>query len=190
MKLIDEKRLESDPVYRFEYLAEFIGFESTDADAVQSVAMYLGPMIPELVEKTYARLLAYDATARHFLPRQSGFEGAPPIDLQTLTSAHPQIQFRKEHLARYLSTLLGRTCDAKLVPYLDMVGRIHTPQAGNKEINVPLVQMNALMGHLSDTLLEALFALPLELSEKTMVIRAFNRLLWVQNDFINRHYQS
>jgi hypothetical protein len=71
-----------------------------------------------------------------------------------------------------------------------MVGRIHTPQAGNKEINVPLVQMNALMGHLSDTLLEVLFALPLELSEKTIVIRAFNRLLWVQNDFINRHYQS
>jgi hypothetical protein len=71
-----------------------------------------------------------------------------------------------------------------------MVGRIHTPQAGNKEINIPLVQMNALMGHLSDTLLEVLFALPLELSEKTMVIRAFNRLLWIQNDFINRHYQS
>jgi hypothetical protein len=46
------------------------------------------------------------------------------------------------------------------------------------------------MGYLSDTLLEALFALPLELSEKTMAIRAFNRLLWVQNDFINRHYQS
>ena len=52
MKLIDEKRLESDPVYRFEYLAEFIGFESADADAVQSVAMYLGPLIPEFVEKT------------------------------------------------------------------------------------------------------------------------------------------
>lgn len=189
MKLIDEQRLEVDPVYRFEYLAEFIGFESADADAVQSVAMYLGPMIPELVERTYERLLNYDATARHFLPRQSGFDGAPPADLKTLSSSHPQIQFRKEHLARYLSTLLGRTCDAKLVPYLDMVGKIHTPQAGNKEISVPLVQMNALMGFLSDVLLDVLFSLPLEPSEKSTVIRAFNRLLWIQNDFITRHYQ-
>lgn len=189
MKLIDEQRLEVDPVYRFEYLAEFIGFEPADADAVQSVAMYLGPMIPELVERTYERLLNYDATARHFLPRQSGFDGAPPTDLKTLSSSHPQIQFRKEHLARYLSTLLGRTCDAKLVPYLDMVGKIHTPQAGNKEISVPLVQMNALMGFLSDVLLDVLFSLPLEPSEKSTVIRAFNRLLWIQNDFITRHYQ-
>lgn len=190
MQQIDEQKLESDAVYRFQYLADFIGFTSADASAVQSVAMFLGPMIPELVDRTYHRLLAYDATARHFLPRQSGFEGAVPADLASLSATHPQIQFRKEHLARYLGTLLGRTCDAKLVPYLDMVGKIHTPGAGSKDIDVPLVQMNALMGFLSDVLLDVLMQLPLDESSKWGSIRAFNKLLWIQNDFITRHYQA
>jgi len=188
MQHIDEQKLEADPVYRFQYLADFMGFTSTDTSAVQSVAMFLGPLIPELVDKTYQRLLAFDATARHFVPRQSGFEGEVPIDLESLSAAHPQIQFRKEHLARYLATLLGRTCDAKLVPYLDMVGKIHTPLAGSKEIDVPLVQMNALMGFLADVLLDALMQLPLEESSRFQAIRAFSKLLWIQNDFITRHY--
>ena len=190
MKTIDEARLETDSQYRYEYLAEFIGFGPADAALIQAFAPHIGPRIGELVEKTYTKLLGYDATARHFVPRQHGYEGDVPEKLADLTTNHPQIRFRKDHLNRYFMQLIGRSYDAKMVQYLDMVGRIHTPQAGNTEINVPLVQMNALMGHLSDTLLEALFALPLELSEKTMVIRAFNRLLWVQNDFINRHYQS
>ena len=190
MQQIDEQKLESDPVFRFQYLAEFIGFTPADAVAVQSVAMYLGPMIPELVEKTYERLLSYNATARHFVPRQSGFEGSTPADLKSLTAMHPQIQFRKEHLGRYLSTLLGRTCDARLVPYLDMVGKIHTPRAGSKEIDVPLVQMNALMGFLSDVLLDIILQLPLDAAAMLATVRAFNKLLWIQNDFITRHYQT
>ncbi len=190
MQQIDEQRLETDPVFRFQYLADFIGFTSSDAAAVQATAMFLGPMIPELVDRTYEKLLSYDATARHFLPRQSGFDGAAPPDLRSLTSAHPQIQFRKEHLSRYLMTLLWRTCDAKLVPYLDMVGKIHTPAAGNSEISVPLVQMNALMGYLSDVLLEIIQQLPLDATARVASVRAFSKLLWIQNDFITRHYQS
>lgn len=190
MQQIDEHQLESDSVYRFQYLSEFIGFTSDDATAIQSVAMFLGPMIPELVDRTYQKLLSYDATARHFLPRQAGYDGPTPSDLKSISSTHPQVQFRKEHLARYLNTILGRTCDAKLVPYLDMVGKIHTPSAGNKDIDVPLLQMNALMGYLSDVLLEAVFQLPLDAGSMNTTIRAFNKFLWIQNDFVTRHYQS
>lgn len=190
MQQIDEQKLETDSVYRFQYLADFMGFSSSDASAVQGAAMYLGPMIPEIVDRTYQKLLTYDATARHFVPRQTGFDGSPPANLSAITASHPQIQFRKEHLARYLSTLLGRTCDTKLVPYLDMVGKIHTPQAGNSEIDVPLVQMNALMGYLSDILLETLFQLPLDPPTMQSTLRAFSKLLWIQNDFITRHYSS
>lgn len=70
-----------------------------------------------------------------------------------------------------------------------MVGKIHTPLAGSKEIDVPLVQMNALMGFLADVLLDALMQLPLEESSRFQAIRAFSKLLWIQNDFITRHYQ-
>lgn len=86
--------------------------------------------------------------------------------------------------------LIGRASNAKLVQYLDMVGRIHTPKAGNKEINVPLVRMNALMGLLSHELISSISEWPLAPEVRLNTIRAFNKLLWIQNDFIVRHYQA
>lgn len=190
MKQIDEERLESDPPFRFDYLADFMELTSEDTTAIQAAAMYLGPLIPELVGRTYDKLLNFDSTARHFLPTQSGFDGPPPGNLEKVTQTHPHVQFRKEHLARYFQQILGRTCDSRFVSYLDMVGKIHTPKAGNSEINVPLVQMNALMGFLSDTLTQVIASLPLDSEEMLKTIRAFNKLLWIQNDFITRHYQE
>ncbi len=189
MQTIDEPRLESDPQYRYEFLASFIGFGPEDIKLIQASAPHLGPRVPQLVERTYERLLAFDATARHFVPRQHGYEGPVPPDLQSLTSEHPQIKFRKDHLNRYFIQLIGRAYDAKMVLYLDMVGRIHTPAAGNQEINVPLVQMNALLGTISDVLLSSIAEWPLAPEVKFRTIQAFNKLLWIQNDFIAKHYQ-
>lgn len=190
MKTVDEAKLETDLTYRFEYVAEFVGFGPEEAAAVVASGPYLGPLIPQIVDRTYEKLLAYDATARHFQPRQSGFAGASPDGSVALGGQHPHVQFRKEHLSRYFMQILGRTCDAKFVSYLDMVGKIHTPHAGNPEIDVPLVQMNALMGFLSDALIEIIATLPLDPATLLKTIRAFGKLLWIQNDFITRHYTS
>ena len=187
MKAIDEAKLETDLEYRFQYLAEFIGFSAEDQAAIQMSAMYLGPMIPELVDATYARLLAYESTARHFLPRQAGYEGPLPANMIALSQS-AQIQFRKEHLGRYFMQMLGRSFDSKMILYLDMVGKMHTPKAGNAEIDVPLVQMNALMGLLSDVLTDAISKFPMDHASMLATIRAFQKLLWIQNDFITRHY--
>jgi len=188
METIDEARLETDLEYRYQYLCRFVGYGPDDSAAIQEIAPHLGPLIPLLVEQTYSRLLAFDATARHFLPRQSGFSGAAATSLSGLSLNDPQIQFRREHLMRYLLHLLGHASDVKLVNYLDMVGKIHTPAAGNREIQVPLVQMNALMGLLSDLLLSAIAELPLEPADRLRASRAFLKLLWIQNDFVTRHY--
>ena len=174
--------------YRYEFLAEFIGFGPEDVKLIQSSAPHLGPRIPLLVEATYQKLLAYDATARHFVPRQAGYEGPTPGNLKELTAEHPQIQFRKDHLNRYFMALIGRSYDAKMVQYLDMVGRMHTPKAGNKDIDVPLVQMNALMGVISGVLIHSISDWPLPPEVRLRTIQAFNKLLWIQNDFITRHY--
>ena len=190
MQSIDETRLETDAQYRYEFLANFIGFGPDDVRQIQSSAPHLGPRIPQLVEQTYHKLLSYDATARHFVPRQHGFEGDPPVNLAALTAEHPQIKFRKDHLNRYFIALIGRAYDAKMVQYLDMVGKIHTPAAGNKEIDVPLVQMNALMGVISSVLLTSISDWPIDAEARLRTIQAFNKLLWIQNDFITRHYAA
>lgn len=188
MKSIDEPRLEADLEYRYQYLTEFMDFTAADVACIHGAAPYLAPLIPEIVEKTYNKLLSFDATARHFLPRQAGFNGPTPDNLAALSLSNPQVQFRREHLLRYLMQLLGRAYDGKMAIYLDMVGKMHTPLAGNREIDVPLVQMNALMGVLSDCLIEVILGLPLEPAARNSTLRAFNKLFWIQNDLINRHY--
>ena len=103
---------------------------------------------------------------------------------------HELIRFRKNHLTRYLVALVSKSYDEKMVAYLDMVGKIHTNKAGARDIAVPLVQMNALMGYVSDALVGVLLGLDIDCALKKSAVRAFNKLLWLQNDLITRHYQA
>ena len=190
MKRIHEPRLESDLGYRFGYVSEFMGFGPEDVAAIHAAAPHLAPLVPALVDAVYDRLFSYDATKRHFVPRQSGYEGDVPTSLDSLTQDHPMIAFRKQHLGQYLAKLVTQPYDAKMVGYLDLVGKIHTPRAGSKDLSVPLVQMNALMGFVSDALLNTIAGLGLERDAEVCTLRAFNKLLWLQNDLITRHYQA
>jgi hypothetical protein len=190
MKRIDEPRLETDLGYRFEYVAGFMGFGPDDVAAIHAAAPALAPLVPGLVDAVYEKLHSYDATWRHFLPRQHGYTGDVPATLDALGMDHEQIQFRKQHLGRYLAGLVTKPYDGKMVEYLDMVGKIHTPKAGSKELNVPLVQMNALMGFVTDALIATVLGLGLDRGTEVRTLRAFNKLLWLQNDLITRHYQA
>jgi hypothetical protein len=188
VKRINEKLLETDLGYRFKYLSEFIGFGDEDIAAIHGAAPHLGPVVPALVDAVYEKLFSYDATKRHFVPKQSGYEGAVPKDIDSLGQDHEMIAFRKKHLGAYLTALVTRTYDSKFVGYLDFVGKMHTPKAGSADLNVPLVQMNALMGFVSDALTATLLGLNLDRATEVRTLRAFNKLLWLQNDLINRHY--
>jgi hypothetical protein len=84
--------------------------------------------------------------------------------------------------------LVSRPYDGKMFYYLDMVGRMHTPKSGSAKLDVPLVQMNALLGFVSDALLATIMGLGLDRDTEVASLRAFNKLLWVQNDLISRHY--
>jgi hypothetical protein len=188
MKHIDERRLETDVAYRFGYLTEFMGFDQQDIDAIHASAPHIAPLVPTLVDAVYDKLFGYDATKRHFVPRQSGYEGDVPEGIAELQMDHAMIQFRKQHLGRYLAALVTRSYDGKMVEYLDMVGKMHTPQAGSKDLDVPLVQMNALMGFVADAMTNVIFQLGLDRQTEVRTVRAFGKLLWLQNDLINRHY--
>ena len=190
MQKIDETRLEQDLEYRFGYLAGFMGFGEEDIAAIHGAASSLAPVVPQLVDAVYDKLAQYDATWRHFVPRQAGYEGELADSVESLEMSDAVIQFRKQHLGRYLEALVTRPYDGKMVSYLDMVGAMHTPAKGSKELDVPLVQMNALMGFVSDAIVATICGLGLESDALTQTLRAFNKLLWLQNDLITRHYQQ
>jgi hypothetical protein len=190
MKHIDERRLEEDTIYRVGYVSEFVGFGPDDIAAIHGTAAHLAPLVPVLVDAVYDKLFSYDSTKRHFVPRQSGYSGPAPESIEKLKQDHEMIKFRKEHLGRYLVSLVTRDYDGKMISYLDMVGNIHTPKAGSVDLDVPLVQMNALMGFVSDALINVILGLKLDREAEIRTVRAFNKLLWLQNDLITRHYQA
>ena len=188
MKRIDEPRLENDVNYRFAYLAEFMEFGSDEIAAIHSAAPLLGDHVPALVDAVYDKLFLYDATKRHFVPPQHGYEGRLAADVETLSLDDDVIAFRKQHLGRYLTILVTKPYDGKMVEYLDAVGAMHTPLRGKANLQVPLVQMNALLGFVADALNATILSLGLERETEVRTLRAFSKLLWLQNDLINRHY--
>ena len=188
MKNIDEARLENDLGYRFAYLTEFVEFDANDVNTIHAAASLLGPHVPALVDAVYVKLFNYDATKRHFVPPQEGYAGPLASDVDTLSLTDEVIEFRKQHLARYLTALVTRAYDAKMVQYLDVVGSMHTPSSGSAEVDVPLVQMNALLAYVADAINATIFSLNLDRATEQRTIRAFGKLLWLQNDLINRHY--
>lgn len=190
MKHIDESLLETDLLYRFEYLCDFMGFTDEDVKTIQGAAPLLAPLVPVLVDAVYNKLYSFDATWRHFVPRQDGYEGVIPTRLEDLTMDHPQIQFRKQHLGRYLEKLVTSNYDKKMIQYLDFVGQMHTPDKGSRHINVPLVQMDALMGFVADAVNAVILGADLPAEAKAKAVRAFSKLLWIQNDLIVRHYAA
>jgi hypothetical protein len=188
VKRIDEQRLETDLEYRFGYLAEFMEFGADDIAAIHGAAELLAPVVPALVDAVYVKLFSFDATKRHFVPPQSGYEGALAADVETLSLDDDVIAFRKQHLSRYLAALVTRPYNGKMVQYLDTVGAMHTTAVGSADLEVPLVQMNALLGFVADAVNATILGLRLDRETEARTLQAFTKLLWIQNDLINRHY--
>src|SRR4051812_29161990 len=96
MKKIDEAKLESDLGYRFQYLCEFMGFGEEDINTILGAKGLLAPLVPALVDAVYDKLQTYDSTWRHFVPKQSGYQGPTATSVADLPMDHSTIKFRKE----------------------------------------------------------------------------------------------
>ena len=183
---VDEQRLERDLPYRVAYLTEFMGMTEDDWNAIHESGKYLAPVVDSLVDTVYDHLFRYEATWRHFRKPGSGFKEPVNGDIETLD--HPYIQFRKDRLRSYLVRLVSGVYDDKFALYIDWAGKLHTSKAGSPQIEVPLVQMNALLGFVSAAVISTLWNLIEDDEPRRRTIEAWNKLLWVQNDLITRHY--
>ncbi|MDG3004588.1 protoglobin family protein [Paludisphaera mucosa] len=191
MKHIDEKRLEADVEYRFQYVAEYIGFGPGDERAIREAAALTLPLVPRLVDEVYDAFHRFDATWRHFLSRQQGkadFGTSLDRRLQELTPEHAMVKTRKHSLGRYFVRLMSEPFDAAMIQYMDAMGRIHNAESHRSRLDVPLVQMNAFLGQLADVIFGLIRGLGLEPDREFALIRAYSKVLWLQNDLVARHY--
>ena len=63
-----------------------------------------------------------------------------------------------------------------------------TPKAGSAAVNIPIVQIIDLMGFVADAITNTIFSLNLPRDVEIATVRAFGKLLWIQNDLFVRHY--
>jgi hypothetical protein len=76
-----------------------------------------------------------------------------------------------------------------MLKYLDWVAKIHTDTPSKKsKISVDYIHVNALLGYVESTLVGGLLSLNLDRQTETAALLAFNKLLWIQNDFFAKYY--
>jgi len=199
MKHITPESLEDLPS-RIAYMKSFINFTSVDVDALNSATPLIAPLIPGLLDAVYGKLLKYDITAKVFIPKNTDFEGETPKDLDDLSLEHPQILMRKDFLKNYLVRILFTSDFDNNSPfwkYLDNVGIMHTGKPGFKhrekkpELRVDYIHMGLLLSYVTDLVLNAVMKMDdIEFKQRLAVVRAFNKMMWMQNDLFARHYIS
>jgi hypothetical protein len=170
---IDEARLERDLAYRFGYLASFMGLTDRERALVRAARPALRERQDHIVRQISAAMLARPAMLRHF-----GLDEDGP----------PQGQILERHLRAWIEGLIAKSRDPGLAEWMDRVGAMHRASAGDPRVDVPRVQLNALLGLLSDLILVEIQALELPADQRFEIARAFSKLLWIQNDLIQRHY--
>lgn len=153
-----------DPAARFRALADFIGLTEQDLKLIRLARRFIGPMLPALTEDIAAKLLGDPDTRRHF-------EHDGP--------AHPERVGR--HLRRYVEGLLSLAITEDLPAWLAAVGPAHGPHRGDPRVQVPQDQLDAMLGYIADRITAAIGEAELPFERRLAAIRAFNKLLWVQN---------
>jgi len=197
MQHIDEQSLNVLPSRIF-YLSSFLGLGPDDGEALRAAAPLIAPLIPTILDSVYIKLLSFDITAKAFVPKNTDYEGETVKNVQELTLEHPQIALRKDFLKNYLVKLV--TTD-DLSPastfwiYLDKVALMHTGKPGFKhrenrpDLRVEYLHMGLLLGFVIDVVVCALMTMDkVDNTMKSRVMRALNKVIWMQNDLFARHY--
>lgn len=188
----------SDLPSRIAYLSSFLALTPEDGAALLAAKPLVAPLIPTILDAVYTKLLSFDITAQSFVPKNTDYEGEVVKSVQELTLDHPQIAMRKDFLKNYLVRLVSST---DLTPtssfwvYLNNVGIMHTGLPGFKhrekkpELRVEYIHMGALLGYVVDIVVGAVMDMDvIDTQMKCKVIRALNKVVWIQNDLFARHY--
>ncbi|KAM0514478.1 hypothetical protein ACHAPE_006771 [Trichoderma viride] len=169
---------------RIQYLHSFLDFSSRDIDALVNDSKYIKALIPAVANIVYKKLLQYDITAQAFTVRSTSYEG--PLD-EIPDENSPQILHRKMFLRAYLSKLCSDPSKMEFWEYLDKVGMMHVGLGRKHPLNVEYIHLGACLGYIQDVLNEAILSHPrLHIQRKIALVKALNKVIWVQNDLMAR----
>ncbi|KIJ50361.1 hypothetical protein M422DRAFT_159961 [Sphaerobolus stellatus SS14] len=183
---------------RIPYVTDFLDFGPEDAAALHAAKPVLAPLVSTIIDLVYDKLLSFTITAQSFVAPQTGYTGVAPTSVKDLSQEHPQIKFRKDFLAGYLVKLVSMDYGSpKSWEYLDKVARMHTGvtdsgfshRKSKPGLRVEYIHCGLLLGYVEDIIVSEVVKHPeLDTETKLAVIKAVNKILWIQNDLFARHY--
>ncbi|KAK6345299.1 hypothetical protein TWF718_007222 [Orbilia javanica] len=188
MEHIDRTELYTSLPVRIQFLHSFLEFGPEDVAALIAGQKYVKALIPAIVNIVYKKLLKYDITARVFTTRNSRDEG-PVSSWASEDSA--QIMHRKMFLRWYLTKLNSDCTRMEYWEYLDKVGLMHVGKGRKNPLHVEYIFLGACLGFIQDAMFEAILSHPrLELYRKIALIKALGKVIWIQNDLMERWHNT
>jgi len=191
----DEAKLESDLMYRYEYMCEFMNISANDIKIVHACKSVLEPKLDDIVADCFKKLWTYSSTKQVFFKDQ---------DLDTLAtgpatgsagaakwkSVSDQLSVqRRLTLKAFMEKLLNNPYDAAQMAEMNRLGKIHSTKNGH--IKAPLLHVNVMLGFLQDEILAALFhhrASESDSFNAAAAARAFCKVFAVVGEFISKNY--
>ena len=161
----------------FKYMAEFVGFTQTDAEAIRESRFIIEKYIPEIVSKFYAHLLRYPPTRKYFLKNDGSVN-------------QEYLQLRMQHLANFWRRTAGGVYDDEYARYVDYVGRAHTSHGADPHIYIPeryVIGQVGLMQHaISEAIIKELH--DIDPAWELRALKAWNLLMMVILELLARAY--
>lgn len=161
----------------FRYMAEFVGFDQADTEAIRASALIIEKHLPAIIGHFYTNLLQYPPTRKFFLKSDGSLD-------------EEYLQLRMYHQANFWRRTAGGVYDENFARFVDYVGRAHTSRGADPRIYIAeryVIGMVGFVQHaISDALMGELHDFDDDLERRA--IKAWNRLCMVILEMLSRAY--
>jgi nitrite reductase/ring-hydroxylating ferredoxin subunit len=161
----------------FRYMAEFVGFDQTDADAIRQSSFIIEKYLPGIIGRFYTNLLQYPPTRKFFLKSDG-----------TVDQAY--LELRMYHQANFWRRVGSGVYDDEFANFVDYVGRAHTSRGADPRIYIAERYVIGMVGFVQHAIIEAMM-IELEGFEDGLQARAvkgWNKLCMVLLELLARAY--
>jgi nitrite reductase/ring-hydroxylating ferredoxin subunit len=161
----------------FRYMAEFVGFDQNDADAIRQSSFIIEKYLPSIIGRFYTNLLQYPPTRKFFLKPDG-----------TVDQAY--LELRMYHQANFWRRVGSGVYDDEFANFVDYVGRAHTSRGADPRIYIDERYVIGMVGFVQHAIIDAMMK-ELEGFEDDLQARAvkgWNKLCMVLLELLARAY--
>jgi nitrite reductase/ring-hydroxylating ferredoxin subunit len=172
----DRKNAEDAGRY-FRYMAEFVGFDQSDADAIRRSSLIIEKYLPGIIGRFYTNLLQYPPTRKFFLKSDGSIDQA-------------YLELRMYHQANFWRRAGTGIYDDDFANFVDYVGRAHTSRGADPRVYIAERYVIGMVGFVQHAIIDAMMK-ELEGFDDDLQarsVKAWNKLCMVLLEMLARAY--